>query len=350
MADKQSILFPVGRFVGGDLYEGNDTDATGNPLIVKNGSNAGHKRVEYFVQVAIPKDGRQWWETEWGKIIYQVGAAAFPQMVASPDFAWKIKDGDDARPRFHNGKATKPYNQREGWAGHWIVGISSGYAPRIVTADGSAEITEPGAVKRGYWIQVFGNVAGNGNHQKPGVFINHSGIALSGYGQEISSGVDLASVGFGGALPAGASATPIAGMTSVPPQAGAVPGAPGQPAIGFPAGYPAPGVPGVVPGAPGAHQMPVPGGQVPGLPTPGAAPGLPAAPMAAAGVPAIPGVAPNPAFLSVPGAPAAPVAPVAPPAAPVRTMTAAANGATYESFRAAGWTDAQMVQAGYMQA
>src|ERR1700744_2407614 len=135
--DRTNILFPVARFVGGDLYKPNEKDADGNPLIVKNGPNTGQKRVEYFLQIAIPKDGRPWWETEWGKTIYQTGAAAFPQAVGMPTFAWKIKDGDDAQPRFRNGKPTKPYNQREGWAGHWVVGIGSGFAPKIVTADGS---------------------------------------------------------------------------------------------------------------------------------------------------------------------------------------------------------------------
>ena len=49
-------------------------------------------------------------------------------------------------------------------------------------------------------------------------------------------------------------------------------------------------------------------------------------------------------------APAAP-APAAPaPAAPVAlTMTAAANGTTYEAYVAAGWTDEQMIQGGVAQ-
>jgi hypothetical protein len=325
--DRTPILFPVARMVNGDLYTPNEKDADGNQLIVKNGPNAGQKRVEYYLAIAIPKDGRPWWETEWGKLIYQAGAAAFPQAVSMPTFAWKIKDGDDASPRMgKGGKPAKPYNQREGWAGHWIIGISSGYAPKIVNSTGTQEITEPGAVKCGYYVQVFGNVGGNGSATKPGVHINHNGIALAGYGKEISSGVDLASVGFGGALPAGASAVPLAGMTAVPP---AAPAAPGVPAM---------------PGAPGVPAMPGAQVGVPAMPAgfPGAAvPAMPAAP--AAGVPQIAGVVPNPAFLQVPGTPAAPVAPAAPPAAPVRQMTAAANGVTYEAYRQAGWTDEQLV-------
>lgn len=327
--DRTPILFPVGRMVAGDLYKPNDKDADGNALIVKNGPNTGQKRVEYYLAVAIPKDGRPWWETEWGKLIYQAGAAAFPQAVSMPTFAWKIKDGDNADQRMgKGGKPAKPYNQREGWAGHWVVSLSSGFAPKIVTSDGTAEITEPGAVKCGYYVQCFGNAAGNGSSTKPGIHINHNGIALSGYGPEITTGVDLASVGFGGALPAGASPTPI-GMTALPP--GAMPAAPAAPA-GFP------GAPGAAAGVPALPAAPV---------------AMPAAPSVPTGVPVMPGIAPNPAFLSVPGTPTAPLAPPAAPvapAAPVRTMTAAANGLTYEAYRQAGWSDAQLVAGGLMLA
>ena len=58
-------------------------------------------------------------------------------------------------------------------------------------------------------------------------------------------------------------------------------------------------------------------------------------------------VVPNPGILAAPPAPA-PV-PVA-PAAPVRTMTpaAVAAGYTYEALAAAGWSDQQMIQGGYL--
>lgn len=50
--------------------------------------------------------------------------------------------------------------------------------------------------------------------------------------------------------------------------------------------------------------------------------------------------------------PAAPVpqapTPPAPPSAPAYTMTAKAAGATYEQFKANGWTDAMLVEQGYM--
>jgi hypothetical protein len=68
-----------------------------------------------------------------------------------------------------------------------------------------------------------------------------------------------------------------------------------------------------------------------------------------------PPAAPGPTYTAPPaptpgGPPAPPSAPTPPPApaAPVKQMTAKANGATYESFVASGWTDVQMIEQGYL--
>lgn len=321
MSQRVDILFPVGRLVQGDLYEANDKDAEGKPLVVKNGPNAGQPRVEYFIGVAIPKDGRPWWETEWGKQIYQVGAQAFPTAANLPTFSWKVMDGDDATVRVDKlGKPQKANNTKPGWPGCWVLRFASGFAPKVLTADGSREITEVGAVKCGYFVQVFGNAAGNGSNSNPGVRLNPNGVALAAYGEEIAQGRDMSQVGFGQGtvLPVGASATPIGGMAT-PPAGGA------------------PTMPGAVPSTPGAVPGAVPGG-VPSTPTT---------------------VTPNTSYMAGPGGnpampggvPPTPAAPVATPAAPAaRVMTPKAAGATYESFRANGWSDEQLVQHGYMTA
>lgn len=114
------------------------------------------------------------------------------------------------------------------------------------------------------------------------------------------------------------------------------------PVVGAPAA-PALGAPGQA--APAAPQAPAVPGQLPaGPPAVGMAAPAPAVPGITANTP---GVVPNAGFMTVPGVPVAPAAPPA-PAAPVRTMTALANGATYEAMLANGWTDALLIQHGYM--
>jgi hypothetical protein len=73
----------------------------------------------------------------------------------------------------------------------------------------------------GYYVRVSGTVEGNANAQRPGIYVNLDMVELSAYGPEIVSGPD-AGEAFGAAptaLPAGASPTPL-----TPPPTGA-PGA-----------------------------------------------------------------------------------------------------------------------------
>lgn len=295
MSQKVNFTTPVGRLVAGSLYKPQTTNMEGKPLVIMNGPNAGQPTVRYFFAVAIPKNPGEthWSQTEWGAKILAVAQASFPQgQWQQPTFAWKLVDGDSTIP---NAKGKAP-NSREGYPGNWVISFSSSFPPKIYNRDGTAPIVEPDAVKLGYFVQVNGDAGGNDSQLKPGLFLNHNMVALSAYGPEIVVGPDVASAGFGAAaLPAGASATPLA------------------PAVGL------------------------------------ATPANPSS----LGVPA----APNPAFLAVPPvvAPAPMVAPPppAPPAPPAPTgpvMTAAANGASYAQYVAAGWSHAQMVAAGLVVA
>lgn len=309
MTTRKEILFPVGRLVRGSLYKGQDKDAEGKPLVVKSGPNAGQARLDYYFAVAFPKVPGQthWAQTEWGAQVWAIGHAAFPQAAQSPSFAWKVVDGDSTVP---NKKGRKPCDG-EGYKGHWVVQFSSGFAPKIFTADGTQQITEPDAVKLGYFVQVYGSCDGNGSQSQPGVFINHGMVAMAGYGPEIIVGPDAAAVGFGkGPAPAGMMTAPPAGAFN-------------------PASAPPP------PAAVAAIAPP---------PPVAVAPAAPVAPPVMAPPPVV-AVAPNPAILMPP--PPAPV-PAAPAAGPV--MTAKAGGLSYAQMTAGGWTHEALVQHGYVAA
>lgn len=194
------ITTPVGRLVAGSVYKANTTDWQGNPLTVKTGPNAGQPKVEYFFALAIPKAGEQHWaHTEWGSVIYQAGLAGFPNGEPQRvDFAWKITDGDSQVPNKRN---VTPVS-KEGYAGHWVLGFSSGYAPKLYTMVGGlqapAQLLEPEAIQNGYYVQISGSVEPNGNPGNPGVYLNHNMVCLQGYGEQIVSGPDVTTAGFGG--------------------------------------------------------------------------------------------------------------------------------------------------------
>lgn len=289
---KAIFTTPPGRLVQGSLYKPQEKDASGAPLVFKSGPNAGQPKKQYFFAVAVPKGAEQHWsQTPWGQAIWSSGHSFKPNAGQLPKFAWKIVDGDSTVP---NDAGKKPCDM-EGFKGHWVLRFSSGFAPGIYTLINVAEATSfptPDGINLGDYIQVNGSVDGNGDQMKPGVYLNHNMACLVGYGQRIVTGPDVASAGFGGApLPAGASTAPVGGFTAPP----------------------------AVTAAPPTYVAP----QAP-------APAVAAAP-----------VQPYGGFMQPPAVPVA-------PAAPVRTMTPAANGATFEQFIAAGWTEAQMRDSGML--
>jgi len=279
MTDILNLTLPTGRLVQGSLYEPSTTDMQGQPLVVKNGPNAGQPLANYWFKVAIPKGAEQHWaQTEWGAKIYAVGNTAFPAVAASPQFAWKIEDGDSQIPDIN--RQGRKNCETEGFPGHWILKFSRPQAPRIVRNDPQqnkwVDELQAGFVKCGYYVQVNVDVVGNGVATKPGIYLNHRMVAFIGYGPEIQFGPDPQKAGFTATMPAGASAVPVA---SAP----------------LPAVAPAP--------------SPIP-------------------------------VVPNVQFVHLPPPP--------PPAPPARRMTPAANGVTYEAYRAANWTDEMLIQQGLM--
>ena len=223
MSNRIELLTPVGRLVQGSLYEPQTTDAENRPLTIKTGVNAGQPRVEYYFALAIEK-GREghWNQTEWGVKIWKAGHEGFPNGQAdSPNFAWKVQDGDSTVPN----RVGRKNCDREGYPRHWVLNFSSGFASTIYNEDGTKQILEHDAVKLGDYIQVYGSVADNGAVQQPGVFLNHSMVAFSRFGQRIILGADPKAVGFGKSpIPSGAlSSPPAAGFNPAPIAGSSVP-------------------------------------------------------------------------------------------------------------------------------
>lgn len=330
----EQVVTPVGRIVMGDLYNPRTQDQEGRPLVYKSGAKAGQPRKDFFFAVAIPKGPEiaqphahlNWIHTTWGQAIYKAGVSFLAHAASLPSFAWKVQDGDSTVPN----KAGSILSQREGCKGCWVVVFNGTIQPRLCNADGSQQLMEPNAIRPGYFVQVCFTAVGNGAAQQPGVYLNPLAVALAGFGEVISYGVNTAAVGFGGvALPAGASTTPLAGL----PAAGVAlpPGMPGTAPVAM--------VPPPLPATPMPSAIPVPVAAPVSLPpTAGAVSLGVAAPQVA-----LPNVPPNPAFLQ----PAAAMPALPPmPAAGVR-LTPAAGAYTLEQLHGLGYTDDALVAAGW---
>lgn len=326
--NKVMFTTPVGRWVSGSITEGEEkNDRTGQPYVYKSGQHAGKQYAKFSVGIAFPKGdevnqpygANNWMMTAWGQQLTAVGTRFRANAMQDPEFAWKVKDGDD---NVKIGKKSgKTNSQLTGWAGHWVVWFSANQVLPAIQACPLWTLLDdnrPGQflpqpkplevsrIKRGDFVQVSVTVTPNNEVDNPGIFVGMNMLCLIGYGEAIIGGPDVATANFGQgiSLPAGASFTP----TALPPtSAPAAPALPGTPAT---AGSSAP----PLPSAPPTPQAPVP---------------------------------PNQAFANPPPVPTPP-APPTPPAGPVMTDKARAENLTYDILKGGGWTDEQMKQHGYM--
>lgn len=304
------FITPVGRLVQGDAFIGSETDSQGQPRVVKTGPNKGKPTKSFFQAIAFKKDDAAFLAL-YGQLV-EVAKQGYPQhfnpqgQCTHPRMTYKVMDGDGVDD---NGVQN---STKEGFAGHWVLKCSSTYAPKCFEAgkyDPSQQLTDSSRIKKGYYVRVAGTVVPNIGSDVPGVYVNANMIELAGYGPEISSGPQASAV-FGavplGALPAGASATPVGA-------------APGQPAT-----------PGAMPGQPAAFVPP-------GAYNPAAAAPVHVTPNAgfvAGALGQLPGALPG----GVPGQ----------PPQRQRVMQPAAQGFPYEVFIQQGHTDDSLVQQGLM--
>lgn len=309
------ITTPVLRLLQGSAFIPETKDMQGNPMTVKTGPNAGQPTQQFVLVGGIAKNDpaalpflMQLCEVARAEkpLLWPNGVTAPPanfapqyvQQVAQlfgcthPQYALKIQDGDGFDG---NGQ---PNSRKEGHAGHWIIKFSQPSAIRVYEAGKYQELervdidpAKHSLLKTGYYIRVGAQVNGNGNDQRPGLYMNPAMVEIVRAGVEIVSGPDASAV-FGGAPVA---AAPLPAVPSPAPVAST------------PAAYTAP----------------------------------PATPS-----PSNPAPAPYTGF--IPAAPVPPTPPV-PAAPPARVMLPAAQGATYEAMIAAGWTDEMLRTHGMMQ-
>jgi hypothetical protein len=215
------IATPVGRIVWGHPTKSKNktrkNPSTGaNEVVLKDGQPV----QQWSLGVAFPKAEFQ--AAIWPAMA-QEAATVFPNGTP-PKFSWKYQDGDGIDDQ------GKPFNLREGYAGCYVLAISSELmAPPLFKLNGGKYDQLPGdAVKCGDYVVCGLNIKANvpvDRTHTPGLYINPLGIEFVGYGTEIQSqgAIDPMAI-FKGAqhqLPAGASATPVQ-----------APGAPGMPGMG----------------------------------------------------------------------------------------------------------------------
>ena len=125
MSNNSEFTSPVGRIVWGDLYVPNTKDFDGNQMTIKSGPDAGKPTQLYQFGLAVTKTQAHFAnEPGWGQLAWAVAHAAFPggdkSVAMSPDFSWKIEDGDSKTIGVKSKSKVRPCD-REGYKGCWII-------------------------------------------------------------------------------------------------------------------------------------------------------------------------------------------------------------------------------------
>ncbi len=366
-SEKLELLTPAGRWVQGDPFEMQTKDKDGNLRVVKSGPNIGQPSPQMFVAIAIPKlingapnqefaaflakvdpFARATWPHLFpaappanGRLFPIRGVEFLGDICISPKFTIKIKDGDGYDD---NGKSNA---SKDGFAGCWVVSFASGYACKVVRSSGpnvwDTLTPEMRAIKRGDWCRISGTASGNNNNDNPGLYMNLDIFEWLGVGDEIVVGPDVATrLATPAYLPPGVSTVPTGGAAPpLPPGATTAPPPP----------------PGATTPPPPATSGPVMTAKANGQTYDAMIKaGWTDATLVEHGYMTAPLVAPGAALNT--GPTSTTISPSSPPPPPpyagfmpgAKTMTAKANGQTYDAMIKAGWTDAMLVEHGYMTA
>jgi len=368
MANFQALT-PVGRIVQGDPYVGfHNTDDKKQLKYNEDGT----PEMTYMVSLALDKRN-----PEVAPFLAQIMAEAkslFPSQFdaagncINPNFSSKIIDGDvgvDA-----NGKAN---NSKPGFAGHYILKIAGKYPIKCYTRQNQElkpDDKHADQVYPGCFVVVAISVQSNGwkpgEMTKPGIKVYPQAVRFVGHGEPMARGINPDQAFAEAAnrfVPAGMSATPLAGAGNALPAAMTLPGATPAPLALAPA-VAAPQYVTVEPAAQGqplsawlaAHtpEALLAAGVI--APAPVAAPALTLGNQPQLQAPLTPAPALQPAALAV----AAPALTLATPA-PNFTANALAvapqyvmdpvlsQGATREQWNAQGYDDAKLLAAGVMK-
>jgi hypothetical protein len=253
----------VGRLTHGSVTEKRSKDQDNRPIPPED------QRFEIgvaFQKAEIwPMITEQWYPYLGSALAHDQNALSRMQnwFQTTSGFSMKVTDGDKPNSRGQRNEHTA------GCFVLWFNGIE------FRTVGPSNEEIAPDAIKRGYYVQVAGNLKANGQPgDRAGIYLNGNIVRLVAEGDVIMGGMD-ADTAFGG------SAAPAA----LPPGARPLGASTGAAGAFTPPGAPAPAA--TVPALPGV--APAPAGAAPTTASPTEMPGAAPHPAILAGPPPLPG-------------------------------------------------------------
>jgi len=207
MSNNTLLCSPRGRLLNFYIFDKKTTDYLGK-------QQPDESKHSFEAWVAIPKNDPKWVEY-WA----QAQNAAMQDFAQNqeynwPNFSWKLADGDGVNSK------NKPYPEH--CKGCWLLSYTSNYDVEIYNDQNQPLTKLHNAVKAGDYVEIYGSFKGNGNTDKPGIFLNLNKLRVVGIGDAIISGPS-AEQAFGAAAPGGGNNMPNTGGNNMPPQGNNMP-------------------------------------------------------------------------------------------------------------------------------
>lgn len=211
-------LLVQGRIVWsvGDLYKGRLATIyqTNQPKLDKQGKQV----TEYGFGLAVPKSVlNQVAKGQPGEIwaaIHEEAFTVFPSRQIPKNFAMKYKDGDDAE-----------FAGKDGYAGHMVFACTTRIPIKFFKNENNQNFQINEGIKCGDYVNVQLTVKAHVGDGNPGLYLNPAAVQFLGFGKEIINAPSGDQI-FGQtapAIPAGASAVPIAQPGMIVPQNNVIP-------------------------------------------------------------------------------------------------------------------------------
>ena len=182
---------PLGRSVGGAIWEKLKSEYDGEVKKIKSGPNEGQDMEQYVIVLAIPKDDPE--VDTFRSLVHDTAQRDFPALFdgdgnlknPNTDFAFKYRDGGSEEP---DANGNKPCD-KEGYLGCWVFTFTTMREIKRVGPGGLTDIIDKDKLKIGDWVRIAGSMVGNGQQGRTaGIYLNLGAVEFQEKGKAISGG------------------------------------------------------------------------------------------------------------------------------------------------------------------
>ncbi len=200
MAEKELLLLPTGRVIGGQINKKVQQYKYNQQKKESVFNDDGTPKMTYYFQIAIPKNSPELWDNNGNPGILSKYVScvnrSWPENINFDGFSWKIQDGDGTRDGTPNAKTFSEHAR-----GCYIFTVSSGLEsiPKLIEPDANNNPLETKNVDNFYpgcHVKVGVTLASNGlSGSNAGIYVNPEFVILIRHDDPISStGMSLSEI------------------------------------------------------------------------------------------------------------------------------------------------------------